>query len=214
MYNELQIYSRELTQDKAREEMFVAIKHGFSGISTSIYFIPSMVEIIPTGMVLSCAVSYPDGTLDTKIKQHETLSAIRKGANAIDFVLNPHLISAKKMQEMCDDILANLEICKENNATLRVMMEYRVFEPSLLLDICYLVRECGVEYAFPSSGHMLDNSTDNLLMSMAIQKAGLQAITNGNIYKKDQYSSVLKSGIFGVRFKSAQAISNILTLGV
>ena len=210
MYKELQIYGRDLTQDKVQAEMFEAVRYNLSGISVSPFFIPELVELIPEGMVISSPIGYPNGTADTKIKQHATLAAIRKGANAIDLVLNPHLISAGKMTELCEDIIGNMEICGENGATLRIMMEYRVFTPAMLLDVAALIKEVGVEYVFPSTGHMLDNSTDNLLMSMALEKSGLRAITNGNIYKMHQYESIKKSGVFGVRFKSSQAIKNLL----
>ena len=209
MYRELQIYGRDLTKEKVQQEMFAAVEHNFNGISLSPYFIPDIVELIPEGMVVSCPVGYPNGTMDTKIKQHATLAAIRKGANAIDMVLNPHLISANKMQQMCDDIVGNMEVCKDKGATLRIMMEYRVFTPPMLLDVAALIKDCGIEYVFPSTGHMLDSFTDNLLMSMALQKVGLQTITNGNIYQKKQYESVLQSGVFGARFGSAAVITNL-----
>ena len=84
------------------------------------------------------------------------------------------------------------------------MLEYRTYDKnSLILAACDIIRDIGVDYLFPSTGSMVGDLDDSLIVGFALQKRrGLNIICNANIWRQEDYEKVEKSGVFGVRIKS------------
>lgn len=210
MYVDLACLGKTTTEEQTREAVFAASACHLNGVCILSAYVGQMREFVPD-MILSCPIDYPQGTSDIKVRNHAVLAALRKGANAIDLVLNHPLAMNHKMEQLIDDIESNLSICRDNNASLRIMMEYRMFEDAaLFFDISNLLKESGVEYVFPATGHRMDNYRDNLICAkVTFEKSGLQVICNGNIVSKDQYEEIKRTNIFGIRFTSIPVIKQI-----
>ena len=210
MYVDLAFLTKTATEEETRKAVFTASECNLNGICILSAYIGQMREFVPD-MILSCPIDYPQGSSDIKVRNHAIISALRKGANAVDLVLNHPLAMNRKMNELIEDISSNLQICKEYGASLRMMMEYRMFEDAnLFFDIASLLKEVGVEYVFPATGHRLDNYRDNLICGkVTFEKSGLKVICNGNISSKKQYEEIKKSQVFGVRLTSLPIIKEI-----
>ena len=159
---------------------------------------------MPSNLTISSGVDYPYGLSDTKIRQHHTISLIRRGATAIDLVVNPvHLINNNRHLLM-DDIQANRAICIDNNIIFRVMLEYRHFSQDIYYEMVKICKLLKLPYIFPSTGHFPDDYIDNLIVCKLIQNEYTEAklITNGNIWQKKHYDIIKESNIYGLRMQS------------
>lgn len=166
-------------------------------------------SLVPENITLSCPIDYPYGLSDTKVRQHQTLSVIRRGATCVDLIVNPVYLINDKRQYLVDDIEANRTICYENNVQFRLVLEYRHFDKDTyyrLVNICKLMK---LLYFLPSTGHFVDDYNDNLITCKLIktQHPKAKIITNGNIWTPEQLEIVEKSGLYGVRLRDNYALS-------
>jgi len=209
-YHEINLYAKDKSEKEILQDAFQAIEADVDGISTNIVHLPAIKDIIPQSKTLSCPIDYPNGLNDTSMRQHSVITAIRKGANTIDLVVNSVFVVDKKEAKLVEDVGAIVQICKKSAATLRVMLDYRLFEPKVFMRTAKLLVDCGVDYFYPSTGHFLDNYIDNLLAAQEIQKKHkVMVIANGNIWHETQYDNIHDSGIFGIRFKSPHNLAFI-----
>lgn len=205
MYVELACLDKMATEDETREAVFAASELHLNGVSVLPAYLAENKTYVPD-MVLSSPVDFPHGTSTTKVREHACLSAIRRGANAIDLVMNHSLVVNRKMEKLLNDIESCMAVCRAHNASLRVMMEYRVYEQvgtELCIDTLQLIDSLGVEYVFPATGYRVDGFIDNLIMCQIImQKSGLKTIANGSLLSRDQYELAKDSDVYGVRLTS------------
>ena len=196
MYKEISCYDKDTTEHTVTESIFTALKHDFHGVSVPAYYLPLAKDLIPDGFVVASSVDYPGG---------------RAGANAVDLVANSNLLVNRKFKKFKEDIEANYKICQDNNCSLRVMFEYRIYDKnSLILAACDIIRSVGVDYIFPSTGSMVDDIEDSIVVGFLLQKKKeLNVICNANIWRKEDYEKVENSGVFGIRIKSRNAVKNI-----
>jgi len=211
MYIDLACHNVDMTAEEAQQFVFLAAQRHLGGISLLPFFIPQIQEYVPEGMAIACPVDYPYGHSDTKVRNHEVLSAIRHGCNTIDLVINTHLAINKEFKKLSSDILSHVSICKDNNVTLRIMLDYRLLPSELWKKCMSILQTAGIEYIFPSTGHLVDDYLDNLVVSVNTQdKFGINAITNGNLFRPDQFKTIKKSKVFGIRFNSLSILEAIL----
>lgn len=208
MYKEVTIKGRDLTEAEALKGLFESIDLGCGGVSTSPYFIPIFYDIIKDGITLAAEISTPQAS----VRSHAVLSAIRRGANAINLVIPSVWIVNKRLELVADDVEAQLNVCKQHGAALRVMVDYRSMDIKVMCEGVAVMKDLGVEYVYPSNGAFLDDYTDNLLWALEFQnKYGVSGITNGKVWKPGQLETIEKSGIFGINFQSPMAVYNTMT---
>jgi len=210
MYVELASLDKMSNEKQNRDIVFVASQLSLNGVSVLPNYLAETKQYVPD-MVLSTPIDYPDGTGESEVRTHAAISAIRHGANTIDLVMNCSLVVNKKIDKMISDVEAVMEVCRQRNATLRIMMEYRAYEDAeMLFEVIRLLNEMGVEYIFPATGFRLDNFNDNLIAAKIIMdRSNMKVITNGNVVSKEQYEIIKKSGVFGVRFTSVPIVKQI-----
>ena len=211
MYKEISCYDKDTTEHTVTESIFTALKHDFHGVSVPAYYLPLAKDLIPDGFVVASSVDYPGGLSSTGVRCHSSINIIRAGANAVDLVANSNLLVNRKFKKFKEDIEANYKICQDNNCSLRVMFEYRIYDKnSLILAACDIIRSVGVDYIFPSTGSMVDDIEDSIVVGFLLQKKKEQnVIFNANIWRKEDYEKVENSGVFGIRIKSRNAVKNI-----
>jgi hypothetical protein len=63
----------------------------------------------------------------------------------------------------------------------------------------------------PSTGHMLDDISDNIIACKYLSaKSKIQTICNGNIWTEKQFESLKTSNIYGVRLHHTPSIALFL----
>lgn len=213
MYIELNYYNKTMSESEVIDNVFKGLRYDIKGINVGQNYLQKIASVLPDGILLSCPIDYPYGLSDTKTRQQQTISAIRRGANCIDLVVNSVYIINDQRDKLMLDLRAHQEICKQNNVLLRVMLEYRQIEDNAIyaetLKICKILR---LKYIFPSTGHFADDLTDNIIVAKMInsQYSASKVICNGNLWLKSQYEFVQKSGIYGIRLNGFYELEHIL----
>ncbi len=196
--------------DKQRRQVFDAIQQDYHTVCLPLYLLRDIREYI-SGIDTSfaCAIDFPNGTGDKKLREHETLSCLKSQANVIDLVLNPFLIKERKYNKIFSEISTHKRICDDYGATLRIIMHYSLYTPRDCVAISRLIQDTGCKYIIPSSGYHNDDIYDNLLISHTIEeKTNINVISNGYIWLKKQYISAINSKIFGLRLYSLNLLSS------
>lgn len=210
MFKELAVYDRLTTENEARDALFLVLKKNLSGISVSPPFISPLKDLVTDGLSFASSIDYPNGNSDSQIRSHSIINSIRKGVNTIDLVANSSYMINNQANKYSEDIKNCLSLCREYDVTMRVILEYRLFETDTICKYCDILATLGVEYVIPSSGSIPDDIDDNLIISKLIQdKTGIKVITNGNVWRPQHYQKVEKAGIFGVRLYSISAVNNV-----
>lgn len=208
-YYELALYNT-LRDEEIVSTAFAAIKAGCNGISVRAFYLHTLKDVLPDGIVLSAPVDYPYGLLDISLRNHEIISAINKGANSIDLVANMGLIINDRIGAFEQDIRAASEICRDRAVSLRLMVEYREWDMEMLYLVADIAKFHKVNFIFPSTGHRVDDAMDNILVATKLSRTGINFIANGNINTAAHYDFFKASGLYGCRFSHIQAVHNCL----
>jgi len=153
---------------------------------------------------LSCLIDYPMGISDIKTRQSSVIYAIGLGANCIDVVMPQNLAANRKYDKIREDIKQIKEVCENQDIKIRYILEYRMFDHHCLKKICEIFDDFGIKYCFPSTGFFLDNISDNIIASIFLYKnsKNINIISSGQLWNKDQFKTIIKSGIYGFRTNS------------
>ena len=199
-------------QYEIQDFIFRAIKIGVAGIVLPPAFLSEFAQLIPDGINIATVIDYPCGFEHTSVRQHAISSALNRGAKSVDLVAPHFFLLNKKPIKFKDDIKACLDTCLAKDGTLRVMLDYRLIRQTKEIDeVCYILKELGIQYILPSTGFFVDEFWDNLIISDHIEDTHkISTITNGNIYSEKHFESALKCQIFGLRINSITALERLL----
>ncbi len=211
MYKELCCYDSGLRKRDIIKSCFLAVHKSFNGFCVPEHFLSTVKEFMPEGMVLASPIDYPKGFSSSEAKMHSITSCIRKGANAVDVVLNKNICIEKDLDKLSANIAGYSNLCKQKNCSLRIMLEYRLYEdPDFVYDLCEVSQESGADYIFISTGLMADDISDHLITTkIAEDMLQMDVIYNADIWTTEQYEKISLSKVFGVRIKNANAVTNI-----
>jgi deoxyribose-phosphate aldolase len=208
-YIEYACYDYSLNEQETQQNISEAVKLGIHNISVLPYSIPTAKSAIGSQSVkISCPVDFPHGLLDIKSRNFFVGQLCKQKINTIDLFIPTKILSNRKYDKLREDIRSNLDICQENNVELRYILEYRVFSHEVLARVCSILMDFGVKSIIPSSGHMIDDVSDNLIACDYLStKTGIQTICNGNMYTPKHINAVKNSSIYGVRFHYLNSIN-------
>lgn len=176
-------------------------------ISVFSHYIKFAKKTINGSSKICCPIDYPLGISDLKSRQTEITTAIKNGANKVDVLIPNLYLVNRKYDKLKEDISANLDICGSSDIEIFYILEYRIFNHIMLTKICNIIKEHGVQCVYASSGHMLDDISDNSIASMYLaKKTGIKTIINGNIWHKQQMETTTNYKPYGIRFKNIHSL--------
>ena len=189
------------TKDEMKK-VFNMIDRGLNGFCTDVFQMREIAQFLPEGFVLAGSIDYPLGKSDRKIRQHEAITLLKSGANAIDLMCHRHYLMHSDWVPLKVDIECIREICKDYNATLRMIINWQDDRNAeVVVQIVKLLRDYGIDFLIPSPAYHNDDFTDNLIMSHVIQAdTGVQTICNGYLYLDKHLEQLGKADVFGFRF--------------
>lgn len=183
------------------------IKYQPDYISVLPYYLKLANKTIQGCSKITCPIDYPLGISDPKNRQNEIYTAIKNGANKVDVVIPTLYLVNKKYDKFREDIVANIDICKSHNIELTYILEYRVFNHMLLARLCNILLHHDINTAYASTGHMLDDITDNTIASMYLaKKTNIRTIINGNIWNKNQIKKLCSYAPYGLRLNNIYSL--------
>jgi deoxyribose-phosphate aldolase len=207
MYLELNLYDEAANEEETLKRVFAALDLNVNGLCLPPFFLPAIQDIVPDGIVVSTPIDFPFGLQETKIRNHAVLSSVRRGASSIDLVMNHQNILNNKWKLIDKDIKSNYDICRDNGASLRCLINYRILKLEQRTVLLNLLSKIGVEYIITSTGSKMDSWQDNLLVSRHIeQKHGLFTISNGGLFSEEHYTRAKECKVFGCRVSSIPAL--------
>ena len=188
-------YCNYNTQDvlNTKDEMkkvFNMLDKGLNGFCTDVFQMREIAQFLPEGFVLSGPVDYPLGKSDRKVRQHEAITLLKSGANAIDVVCHRHYLLNSDWIPLKVDVECMAEICKDYNATLRIMINWQDDKSGdIIVQIAKLLHEYGADIFIPSLGYYNDDFIDNLVISHVTQEdAKVPTICNGYLHLEKHFS--------------------------
>lgn len=105
-----------------------------------------------SGILVDAAVSFPLGqcTLDTKL--YETTDAIKKGADEVDYVINIAQLKDGNYSYIEDEMKRIVEICRNNNVTIKVIFENCYLTEYEKLKLCEIANKVKPDFIKTSTG--------------------------------------------------------------
>jgi deoxyribose-phosphate aldolase len=204
MYTQYAIYNQSLSDEEIKSEIDFLIKYGISEISVFGNHIPIVKTIENVNNTkFSTVLDFPYGSSDTKSRNCLVGNTVKSGVSIIYLPIQSRFVVNRRYDKIREDIKTNKQICDDSNVELRYCLEYRVFNHEILAKICQILKTMDIGVIAPSSGMMIDDIADNLIACEYLnKKSGISCICTGNLWKSDQMSSVVKSGVHGIRFNN------------
>ena len=201
----------ELDYSQLQQNVFKALELGATGISVPSIHMASISKFMPEGIVLTCPVDYPDGYLHSQQRLSESKRAFNSGANAIDLVISYPLLKNGREDDFLTDLQNHSKLCDDNNATLRIIADYRHFSLREYKELFRILQKAYIEYVLCSNGRYVVDVTDDLITCTWMQdEFGIKTIISGNLYLKHDYKDIIRNDVFGIRFNNINAMSNCL----
>jgi deoxyribose-phosphate aldolase len=212
IYKEFCCYTQNFktTIEDYQKGIVTALQCGFNGINVHHFLLSHVKDLIPEGIVLSVPIDYPNGISDPQVQEHEIIKSANSGANAIDFVLNNYLVQQARFDALIKDLKSKIDICKDRKLSLRIMLDYRLYNNLELNLIGKILSTTGIEYVFPSTGLEKEDVVDNIIAAKELKDCGLNVICNGNIWLEKHIQLIKNTNLFGVRIHSPFTITNLL----
>jgi deoxyribose-phosphate aldolase len=162
-------------------------------------------------ILISTPVDYPMGILDSQNRLDSIEHCIKNGAKIIDLVCPVYLLTNRKYDKFREDIKNSKALCEQHKVELRYILEYRLYSYDLLYKIAQILVSYDIKIAYPSTGFLLDNLSDNILACALINKKvnTLNIICNGNLWNDSQAALVEKANLYGLRVNSINGLELI-----
>jgi deoxyribose-phosphate aldolase len=213
MYIDFAIIDTEINETKAKDILVQLTPFDINSITAPYYLIKTIKNFLsPDNTIVSCFIDYPLGISDIKSRKFLVEQAAKNGATGIDITMPQNLAANRKYDKIREDIKNISEFTKENNLSLRYILEYRVFDHHCLKKICEIFEDNQVSFVYPSSGYFIDNLADNILASIFLYQNSkdLNILCTGNMWTDKHFETMLKSGLYGFRTTSLHSLKNFM----
>lgn len=169
-------------------------------------FVPEISEYL----TVASQVDFPDGLSSSISRTHDVMYSLRNDVKCIDITINNVLVTDGNWKSIISEVNAIRQLCSQNDAELRVILEYRLHPLETLVHLCDILHNNGVKEVISSTGRMVDDATDNLLTCERIKtKTGIEVVACGRIYTEQQMEVFNRAGIKKFRLTSLKAAENM-----
>jgi len=211
MYIDFALIDTEINEAEARALVTEIQSCEVNSITLPYYLLKSVKSLINQTTQVSCLIDFPLGISDLKTRRCAVEQAIKAEVNLLDVAMPQNLAANRKYDKIRDDIKNIIEIA-DNKATIRYILEYRMFDHHCLKKICEIFETFNIHYVFPSTGFFLDNLADNILASIFLYQNSkdLNVVCTGNGWTDKHFETIGKSGLFGFRTSSIHSLKNFI----
>jgi len=163
-------------------------------------------------------VDYPHGLADTSVRVFESLFFAKRGVSKIDLVLNNIHVAEWNLYEIENDAKAVSNVCLEYDIELRIILEYKLFNPHKLRKVCDMLYSLGVKTVVTATGQIADTTVDHAIFGYEVNTiSGLDVIMCSRLWSQrhiDVFKNVNPSGFRFISLDSAKTYLNKLDFGV
>lgn len=211
-YVEYAHYDISSNDAEVKKIIEIAVKYKPDTISVLPTQLKSIKDIVPPSISISTVIDFPFGILDLNSRLGAIDNAVKNGCSIIELVCPSYFLCNRKYDKFRSEIAEIKKYIEANNIDVRYILEYRVFTPELLYKIGQILVSYDLNIAYPSTGHLLDNISDNLLACATIQTKvpKFKLICNGNIWNDSQIEMINKANkTYGIKLHSLNSLYKV-----
>lgn len=173
-----------------------AKENHFFSVCVNSYYVKSAVELLKGSEVKVCTVvGFPLGASTMETKRFEAIKAISEGAQEIDMVLNISAIKSKNWQYALDDMSSLAQVCHQQNALLKVILENCLLTNDEKKKSCELAVKAGVDFVKTSTGFSTGGATiEDIKLMRSIVGINMGVKASGGIRDTETAKLMIEAG--------------------
>ncbi|MGN0704290.1 MAG: deoxyribose-phosphate aldolase [Lentihominibacter sp.] len=130
-----------------------AIEYDFYSVCVnSCYVSLAHTHLKDSDVRVAAVIGFPLGAMSSAAKLAETRDSLDNGASEIDAVINIGALKDNRHSYILRELSALADLCHNNNALLKVIIETCLLTDSEIIDACRLVMESGADFVKTSTG--------------------------------------------------------------
>lgn len=173
-----------------------ARENEFFSVCVNSYYVKACVDLLKGSNVKVCTVvGFPLGASTMETKRFEAMTAIAEGAREIDMVLNISAVKSSNWQYVLDDMSSLAQICHQQGAILKVILETCLLTQDEKKKACELAVKAGVDFVKTSTGFSSAGATIEdikLMRSIVGPDRGVKA--SGGIRNTETAQAMIEAG--------------------
>jgi len=158
------ILAKQTQEAEIREGCSITRRYGFAAFYTSsAYWSPIVAEELSgTDIEVGTGIAFPFGSQPAAVKAFETEDAVRRGATAVDMVMNIGALKDGDYQAVREELKGFVRAA--GKAVTRCILEVCYLSDAEIAAGCKLIAETGVRYAKSSSGQFEGPTLEQFLV--------------------------------------------------
>lgn len=129
-----------------------AAKHRFYSVCVNSSWVEHCARRLGgTGVKICAVVGFPLGAMDSRVKAFEARTAVSKGADEIDMVMNVGAMKAGNIKTVREDMLAVRRACR-TGIVLKVIIETCLLNDEEKVLACQIAKDIGADFVKTSTG--------------------------------------------------------------
>ena len=137
-----------------------ASSYSFAAVCVPPPLVTNAVKLLSgTTVKTATVIGFPFGYSNVHAKKAEILQAIKDGAHEYDMVINLVALKNSAWKYLESEIQAILEIIRENNKVIKVIIESGVLTNEEVLKCCDIYGNAGVNFVKTSTGYAEKGAT-------------------------------------------------------
>ncbi len=202
------LLKQDATTEAIRHLCREAAAHHFASVCVNPCRVALAADLLKDAFVkVGTVVGFPLGANETGTKVFEAGKAIEAGAQELDMVLNIGALKDGRDDFVREDIAAVVQIAKEQNIIVKVILETCLLSVDEKIRACRLCKEAGADFVKTSTGFSTSGATIEdvqLLRREVGAEMGVKA--SGGIRTRQQALDMIRHGASRIGTSSGIAI--------
>jgi deoxyribose-phosphate aldolase len=144
-----------------------AVQFSFAAVCVPPPLVKNAVKVLPgTAVKIATVIGFPFGYSNVPAKKAEISQAIKDGADELDMVINLVALKNNAWTYLAGEIQATLEIIREHNKVIKVIIESGVLTTDEIKRCCDIYGKAGVDFVKTSTGYAEKGATTEAVKLM------------------------------------------------
>ena len=172
-----------------------AKEYEFFSVCVNSYYVRKAAQLLAGSSTKVCTVvGFPLGASTMETKRFEAMRAVAEGAREIDMVMNISAVKSQDWQYVLDDMSSLAQVCHQQGALLKVILETCLLTESEKKMACELAVKAKVDFVKTSTGFSTGGATveDVKLMRSLVGSMGVKA--SGGIRDLETAMKMIEAG--------------------
>jgi deoxyribose-phosphate aldolase len=205
----------EASLEQIQKLCLEAKENQFCSVCVNSFYVKAAVDFLTgSGIKVCTVVGFPLGASTMETKRFEAMKAIAEGAKEIDMVLNISAVKSKNWQYVLDDMSSLAQVCHQQGAILKVILETCLLNEEEKKMACELAVKANVDFVktstgFSSAGATIEDVT--LMRKIVGPKIGVKA--SGSIRNTQTAIAMIEAGATRLGTSASVEIVNGVNAG-